>query len=330
MRCIMKDIINWHYKKYPLMTNQDLYKLILQSEIVGSHLISSPLFSLQYLNDEANKLQPLYQDLYEYIGNDFLRVYLRPYIKYQLSLEYLNGAFVTTVNNNHGNKAAFMNRLNEFNLKDKNFYNDEYSCHHSKVYSDNYFPNYRVIKNQYVTDEMKYIQIHNFISNLNRPCIISLEGKCGAGKTTITNKLKDAIDITVINIDDFFLPQERKTAARLNETGGNIDYESIYQLLETLSHTKNVTYFRYNCSNRTYEKVQLQTQDIIILEGVYSYHPYFRKFIDKLIYLDINYDTQLQRLKTRSNFGRFVNEWIPLENNYFDHENIKYNANLII
>ena len=320
----MKDIVNWHYKKYPLMTDQDLYKLILQSEIVGSHLISSSLLSLQYLNDETNKLQPMYQDLYEYIGNNYLRVYLRPYAKYKLNLEYLNEAFVSTVNNNHGKKESFMNRLTEFDLK------DEYSSHHSKIYSDNYFPNYRVIKNQYLTDEMRYIQIHNFISNIDKPSIISLEGKCGAGKTTITNKLKDSLDVTIINIDDFFLPQERKTKARLKEIGGNIDYERIYDLLESLTQSKNITYFRFNCSNSTYEKVNLKSRNIIILEGVYSYHPYFRKFIDKLIYLDINSETQIKRLQSRTNYNRFVSEWIPLENKYFDSENIKYLADIIV
>lgn len=305
----MNHYVNWHYKKYPLMTSQDLYLLLHQSEFAGMY---------------KSKKSQAYQDLYEYISPNYVRVYLNPYEESKLDLKYLEQAYNETLQNNNGSKEALLNYMKLFNLK------EDFPLEHSPKYTTTYQPNYLVIDNKYLTEEMKYVQISHFLSNIQKPTIISLEGKCGAGKTTLTEKIKKDFPITIINVDDFFLPQERKTKSRLAEIGGNIDYERIYRLLEDLSKSKDVTYFRYNCTSKIYEKVILKAKDIIILEGVYSYHPHFRKFMDKLIYLDITDDSQIKRLKLRTNFLRFVSEWIPLENKYFENENIKFHADLII
>jgi dephospho-CoA kinase len=320
----MKNIIDWHRRKYPKLNNQDIYKLVFQNEFAGGHMIDNPQHTLEYLEQEVSNLDDRYQDLYDDIGNNYVRINLRPYVKYSQSIAYLNDAFVNTANQNKGSKSSFQTKIDLLKI-------DEFdNLHHSDEYRLNYLPNYRLIDRKYLTNELKYLQIHNFISNLQTPTIISLEGKCGSGKTTIASRIKDNLDVTLINIDDFFLPQSRKTKARMQEIGGNIDYEGVHKLLTSIKGKQNITYFRYNCSSELYEKVTIDVRNIIILEGVYSYHPYFRSCIDKLIYLDIDEETQISRLKTRSNFHRFVKEWIPLENVYFESERIKYLADLIV
>lgn len=320
----MNNIINWHKSKYPLIQEQDIYKLVYQSFFASGHMIENKVTSLEYLENEMNSLDDIYQDLYEEIGNGYVRLNLRPFKKYNLSIDYLNDAFVQS--------AKVNNPLEDFNkLIDKlGIYNFKDNVHHSIIYKDNYKPNYRVINKEFINDDLKYYQIHNFISNLKPHSIVSLEGKCASGKTTITEKLKRDLNITVINVDDFFLPIERKTEERLNEVGGNIDYERIRALLLNLKFNSTILFEKFNCSIQKYEKECLEIKDIVILEGVYSYHKYFRRLIDKLIYIDIKGDLQLNRLRSRSNFNRFVSEWIPLENRYFDLENIKYLADLII
>lgn len=311
----MKHIINWHEKKYPLMTEQDIYFLIYQNYLTFSKAIYP-------LPNEATSNS--YHDLYEYISDDLIRIYLRPYINYHLNLDYLNKAHLSTSSMQLQNQSKLISTLESLNIP------TTYLPNHSQIYLNHYDTDYQIINTSFLTDEIRYLQIYHFLTNLTEPSIISLEGKCAAGKTTITNKLKDSLNITVIPVDDFFLPPQRKTKERLAEVGGNIDYERIYKLLEDLKNNQQLTYFRYNCANGTYEKVDLTRKDIIILEGVYSYHPYFRKFIDKLIYIDINEKTQLNRLKQRFNFQRFIKEWIPLENCYFDNEKIKYQSDLIV
>jgi len=71
---------------------------------------------------------------------------------------------------------------------------------------------------------------------------------------------------------------------------------------------------------------------MIIFEGVYSAN---KKLFDKyhgVIYLDINEEEQIDRLTIRSRnlLNRFIDEWIPRENYYFQKYNIKFNADIIV
>lgn len=304
-------IIKWHKDKYPLLNNEDLYLLIYES-----------IFATNYLcNSDTN----IYQDLYEEISSNLVRVNINTYNKYNLRIDDLHKWHDETIKNNKGSLQKFYEKLNKYNLplpKTCNF-------DHSEDYKENYFPNYVIIDKKFINDELKYIQAYHFLSNLNSG-IIALEGKCGAGKTTLSNKIAQQLNITIINIDDFFLPPHKKTPIRLNEVGGNIDYESIKDLLNKIKTKEEIKYLRYDCTNIEYKLTTKEKNSLILLEGVYSYHPYFNSFIDYLMFLDIDEHTQYERLKIRNNFQRFIDEWIPLENKYFDTLNIKYNANIII
>ncbi len=49
---------------------------------------------------------------------------------------------------------------------------------------------------------------------------VAIDGRCAAGKTTLAQALADATGGGVIHMDDFFLPTGLRTAARLEEPGG--------------------------------------------------------------------------------------------------------------
>ena len=323
----MNNIINWHKKKYPLMEPQDVYKLLYQGEFGSGHAITSKFQALERLLNEMEFTNlNIYQDLYEEVSDNIIRVNLAPYKLYKLDPYYLFDAFIDTSNTIKGNDSLFLEKLKQANIDSYNVG----AVHHSKTYVDNYHPHYRIISKKYLTDEMRKMQIINFLSQIKQKSIIALEGKCGSGKTTITNYLKSILPITVINVDDFFLPKERKTNERLSEIGGNVDYERIHNLLLKLKENKLKTYQKFNCSNGEYEEVEFENKKIILLEGVYSYHQNFRNLIDYLIFLDIDNFTQDRRLRSRSNYQRFIKEWIPLENRYFEREFIKYLSDIIV
>ena len=63
---------------------------------------------------------------------------------------------------------------------------------------------------------------------------------------------------------------------------------------------------------------------------MYSYHPKVRKYIDNLLYLLVDEKVQFERLKERTMFERFINEWVPLENSYFDSFDFVGNADILI
>lgn len=307
----MNKIITWHKNKYPDMKKEDLYTLLYQQEFGGF-----------FLKNYQKKV--VYQDLYEEISPNYVRVNLHPFKMYKLNFQKLKDLNFLTSKNNCGNILNLKKRLAGYNLS----YNRKESFH-SQTYIDQYLPHYLIIDKKYLSPQLKFLQAFHFLKNI-RKGIIALEGKCGAGKTTLSEKLKSYLNITIINIDDFFLPPEKKTFKRLSEIGGNIDYERIKNLLINIKADGRIIYNKFNCKTNKYEYVSKQKNDLILLEGVYSYHQSFRYLIDKLIYLDIDSKTQIDRIFKRPNYQMFIDQWIPLENKYFDSLNIKYCADLII
>ncbi len=164
--------------------------------------------------------------------------------------------------------------------------------------------------------------------------IIAIEGPCTSGKTTLANEISALFTCNLIHMDDFFLPFDMRTEERMNEIGGNIDYERFYN--EVVQHLKEKTPFSYgkfSCNEGKINKsVTVEQKPLTIIEGVYSMHPYFGDIYDLKLFLDINEDTQIQRLKKRSpeNLEKFINQWIPMENEYFKKFDIRNKCDLII
>ncbi len=175
--------------------------------------------------------------------------------------------------------------------------------------------------------------IKSLFSN-NKEIVIAIEGPCTSGKTTLAEEIAEQFDCNIIHIDDFFLPFNRKTSLRLSEPGGNIDYERFYdEVVINLKSGKTFDYGKFSCSKATVsELIQITPKPLTIVEGVYSMHPYFGDIYDFKIFLDINEETKIKRLKMRSpeKLDRFLNEWIPMENKYFNEFNIKVKCDLII
>ena len=167
--------------------------------------------------------------------------------------------------------------------------------------------------------------LNKFIDECKKPLIISIEGKCASGKTTLANMFDGKY--AIIHIDDFFLPPHLKTVERLAEVGGNINYEKVYEMLSNIKEKHIIEYEKYDCHTDTYSHVSIPYNEVIILEGVYSFHPYFNKFIDKLVFIEIGAKEQRERINKRSNAHMFYERWIPLENKYYEESEVMYKIN---
>jgi uridine kinase len=72
---------------------------------------------------------------------------------------------------------------------------------------------------------------------------------------------------------------------------------------------------------------------LTVIEGVYSMHPYFSKYYDLAVFLDVDPNIQRERIKKRNSeqlAERFFGEWIPFENKYFKEMSIKEFCQIII
>lgn len=155
--------------------------------------------------------------------------------------------------------------------------------------------------------------------------IIAIDGPCCSGKTTYAARLayKYNTECNVFHMDDFFLRPEQRTEERFSEPGGNVDYERFLQeVLIPLKAGSTFAYRKFCCSTMSLgEEVEVTPGEISIVEGTYSMHPALREYYDKCIYIEIDKETQLKRLKDRetaASFIRFTERWIPLEQLYFD------------
>lgn len=160
--------------------------------------------------------------------------------------------------------------------------------------------------------------------------IIAIDGKCTSGKSTLAAKLADIYDCNVFHMDDFFLRPEQRTAERFAEVGGNVDYERFQEdVLIPLKSGQPFSYRPFDCKSFTLaDSIDVTPKKLNIIEGTYSHHPYFGEPYDLKVMLDVDEETQRQRILERPAHlqKQFFEEWIPMENRYLDYLE-KYQTN---
>lgn len=171
-----------------------------------------------------------------------------------------------------------------------------------------------------------YKKLEEYIQN-NENKIIAIDGPSGSGKSTLSKYLEDTYDCMVFHTDDYFLSKEQKTESRLNEAGGNLDYERLEKEIFLHLDDQEITSHYFNCMTNQLEiREPREKKSIIVVEGVYSLHPRFQKYYDLKVFLDLDKEKQFQRIEERSGkvmLKRFQEEWIPLEDFYFEQFRIR-------
>ena len=181
--------------------------------------------------------------------------------------------------------------------------------------------------------ETAKIQIDELLTHKDM-VIVAIDGKCTSGKTTLASTLAEIYDCNVFHMDDFFLRPEQRTPERFAEVGGNVDYERFYEeVLLPLKTGKAFSYRPFDCSTFSIAApVTVAPKKLNIIEGTYSHHPYFGNPYDLKIMLTVDEETQRQRVLERPAFlhKRFFEEWIPMENRYFEVFKISDQSEIIL
>ena len=153
--------------------------------------------------------------------------------------------------------------------------------------------------------------------------VVAVDGNSAAGKSSLAARLKSLYSCNVFSMDDFFLRPSQRTPGRLAEPGGNIDYERfLCEIIEPLKLGEPFAFSPFDCSvGELSAPVQAEPNRLSVIEGVYSLHPYFGRFCDLKVFLSLGEAEQRRRLLARNAglYERFICEWIPMENLYFNH-----------
>jgi len=165
-------------------------------------------------------------------------------------------------------------------------------------------------------------------------CVIVIDGRAAAGKTTLAESLAKELNTVTIRMDDFFLPKALRTAERFAEAGGNVHYERfIEEVLPKLKKSDSFSYRIFDCQTMDFGDYRTVPQSRYrIVEGSYSLHPKFGSYADVSIFCDIDEKIQLERILNRNGekmLERFRNEWIPMEEKYLHEFIIRNRADIV-
>lgn len=165
-------------------------------------------------------------------------------------------------------------------------------------------------------------QLQNEQKDSEEPILIAIDGRCGSGKTTLGYYLQEELGGNLFHMDDFFLQNHQRTKARLEEPGGNVDYERFYEeVILPVLQKQDVNYRRFSCVDKSLKEAELISyRRLNFIEGSYSMHPYFKQPYQLRIFTDISKKQQLENIRQRNGeeaLQVFQEKWIPMEELYF-------------
>lgn len=338
----MREILLKHLEQYPGMQVTDAVKLLYQSEFGGGHMIADAEKSLNWIKREWEQVRGAQEtSVLEEIGGGIWRVSLHA-LDEGLLPETLNGMFVRTAENTHGSVEKFEEKLEilrelcreektGFCIDELEEYLTQYKkdgyppVSHSETYRMQYHPSYRVVSEEYARCYPVFLAIDQALAKAGdgQQVVVAIDGMCGSGKSTLGKTLQEIYDCNLFHMDDFFLRPEQKTPERMEEPGGNVDYERFQkEILAHLADADGFTYQVYNCGIQALDAfVTVPYKRLNIIEGAYSCHPYFGEAYDLRFFYRITPEEQVERILKRSGremLERFEQVWIPMENRYFE------------
>ncbi len=207
--------------------------------------------------------------------------------------------------------------------------------HHSEAYRRAEAPAYRIVSRRLLRILPILIQIQTHGIPTDRPLIIAIDGRAASGKSTAADILQEVTDAAVIRMDDFFLPPPMRKPERFASPGGNVHHERFAEeVLPCIALPAPFTYRIFDCSIMALRgERQVNAAPIRVVEGSYSMHPALGRYADITVFSDITPDEQMERILRRNGAAlaeRFKNEWIPMEEAYFDFFRIRDKANMHI
>ena len=328
-----------HMQMYPCHEWADEVKFLYQACMGGGHLIT----------DEQNSYQRIWQEMQqstitgfqiELLSEQLCRIHFGHLSERQVRV--LNRVFVYSANHFSPNAKCLKQALETLSQKRDQTWQAKTASYlekgmpplsHSYTYRQAYQPCYRVV----LRSVWKYADLLLRLEELlaaQTPFILGIDGRCGSGKSSLADLLHKMYKAPIIAMDDFFLPLEKRTAARYAQPGGNVDYERFEQTVKpALLKHEAFAYQVFDCSIMRFGALkQVPSSLWYIVEGTYSMHPTIVDLYDLKVFLSVSKEEQKARILARNGeamYEKFATLWIPLEEQYFSGLHIAQNADFV-
>ena len=186
----------------------------------------------------------------------------------------------------------------------------------------------------------------NFIStsDANQRLVIGLDGLSRSGKTTFSNKLCEIlkeknISHQLIHIDDHIVERKKRYQT------GHEEWFEYYQLQWDvewltlhlfeklkLSNELNLSFYDLESDTAMLKTIQLPIHGVIVIEGVFLQRKEWRRFFDRVVYLDCPRSKRFVREseEAQENLSKFTNRYWKAEDYYLCTMSPKEQADLVI
>ena len=326
-----QTILSEHLARYPLMQPQDCAKLAFQNVLGPGH----------YVSDRGRFLQELLADWGgvpasggghppERIGNGLCRFHLWGTEDLPLAAPLLADLFLLTANRERGTREDLERNLSALETLDIPGMPEWLAAYrrrgcppvrHSRIYRETYQPRYRLLESAYAGFFPALLRVAE-LAGRGAPAIVSIDGRCGSGKTGLALLIQRLFTCNVVHMDDFYLPQKKRKSNWTEIPGGNMDLARLQKQVLAPARRGDPIYYRsYDCrSGQPGDTFFLPACPLTVVEGSYSQHPQLAAQYDLKIFLTCAPEEQRRRLLEREGpegLPRFLERWIPLEEAYF-------------
>ncbi len=152
--------------------------------------------------------------------------------------------------------------------------------------------------------------------------IIAIDGPAGAGKTTLAKKLQmnySQLKVEVVHMDNLYDGWDNALSASLTR---GLEYG----IAKPVSEGKSFEYRKFDWLKMASGELQrFPAPDLLILEGVGSGQRAVRKYLDQLIWIDVESQVGLNRVLRRD--GDYIKNhmiiWQMRESEHFKQENTR-------
>ncbi|MFF2753712.1 kinase [Psychrobacillus sp. NPDC058041] len=189
------------------------------------------------------------------------------------------------------------------------------------------------------------------LEKVDRPYIVGIDGLSGAGKTTITEDIKNKLQtegykIIVIHIDDLLEERSKRYNTGHPEwfeyymLQWDVQYikESLFEAVHQKGNHINLKFYD-TVQDRCYSKrIDLEQITLIFIEGIFLQRNEWRAYFDYMIYLDCPREARYQRVLQRDTYigdmkerlNKYERRYWLAEDYYIKEENPLENSDIVI